>query len=1052
MQGFEKKTSHFVGRLMLHALQINFLVTCLVLIRCQFDPIPSPTPTPTNQGFGAQQNRDDIIPLNLQTHTTLAPFDFSFSYQPCSCVNGSDPSCADANRTDPLYPSFQNPGCVVYTRMGAAFNLFPITSALHHGTHHGGTSGIGDGDLLWEYPEINYLAESRVRYTDYTQKYPDYVSKSTPIPPMALDDSAGAQVITNTPALIQIVSEKPLIRWKTNPHTFEVPWSYVLKIYSKINNSSPHIFQSPSPSPSPTPVPSPSPVPHPSPSPVPSALPPTPISEPDFTFDTVPVPPPILPEYEWQLKRISSNRLSRDFGLSPQSSDEYVAQGLMEETKVEVCRPDIAQGTALGNAIKTTVNPSSKQWSLRCQKRQPNSNNQATNATNEDPEVPRIIVEVETVSAACRVNYIQGDSSVVAKAVVLGDFGEPASPNPASAWTSGVDPAAPFSTGTETRKRRIVIPNLFASTPFTYDPSLNRTNPAEDFSFPVEELNDPNVYTEHGYDPATGDPLPWRVVLANLLPEPPQEVLDLMYPQIGNGAIVSCDLPQELPPGSSPESFNLFQGFLHTSNDGRTVWFFVPGDVTEWYLGTHSGSETAGTSSQLGISPLHILHNLQRRLEDGYDSIGENGAIEYLPDFCGGADAQFAIDAEDALTGLEEGRYDGSRPFLFSHNFSEWVSIHHIPSVPGVCGLAEMVLHEFRVGHALNSTFFGSDLYQHQMGTRYLSDSILSLHLAQDVWAGEISNPSRPWGYERFDVSSRVLGDAERPLFYEQNKDWFIDGVYLYHRVTENDVSAVLDRLENRAIYNNVLGRGFRNFFLNFEQNLVSNLLIDISDMLLNYVGSTTYAYFQKTPSCYWYIDSFAINDTISGYISNTICAPSFIDPNSDLVESQDGQTVVVYDLQYQCDAPIEFEDGDLQQTPPVIPGQCVQYNSPYSFPYDPNEVQPPPTNDPNYVFSVNCTTLLISGLSDPNVTHPVVYDQAISRCAATYDVMCTALGLCPDDEGFFGRHKVFVYFTFSIVGVMLISLIIYVSTKIAKKRKGNKLREQEQKTSLENN
>ena len=911
-----------------------------------FTPIPSPTPTPVDLGGGHHYLPPDVA-QHLSTHELLQAWDYTFSYQQCQCdINSTDPDyetrCPDGPG-DPNVPPFNRSSCSYYTRMGGTSQ-----------SHAFSTSMGGLSDTAWRYPDVSYLAEESIRYQDYTSEgFPSYESRGKPVPPEVYDDMFGVQVVTEVPGRVRVIMDKPMVRWHLASHGIAVPWEYVVKVIVPVDRVSVHLMQAPNPSPSPSPSPS--------------------VDEGGDEAFSVPIPP--APLYHWEL----------DPGTHANTPKAMVAPGLTHTFSSPLCNASSLLSECQKKAIKTT--PQGKSPSLKCVLNE-----------NVESDLPKEIlsVELEVKTAQCRVHNVNGNPRLVQKMVVLGDFGE---------TIQGTN--AP-------RLREIVIPNIYTTTPINYvpppppppvntDPPVPSPTPTPNiplfspspvpsptpinpFHFPHEEMTDKRVFTQ--YD--DGDPdaeMLWRVILGNSLAQPVEEALDAMFPAVDGGGIIVCTTEESLDDccATSP-----CENEIPTTADGYGFWFYLNPTVMNWFVGTHGGSESAGTPSQLGVEATTILSLLEQKMDDGFFFEPGQGQAGVLPDICNG-DVQVAQDAAEAQAGILAGRYDDSRPFVYTHDFHQWIVDHLLPVLPGVCALAEGMV-ESQSGNT------ASRLNSHHEGVSHIS--------GQDWYPADFIsdmqdsiNPSLSGLVSSF-INSHL---AHRPLFSREKANWFVDGPYLYHRITDGDVARALDASTSYEGPGAGWGstHSLDEVIAAIEANSIVHFMVDVSDRLLNYVSSTSNAYFTDTGRCYARFNQDFEEGDVKGFIRVRVCVPDFGG------DEQGG--LVYYNMDFNCTEGMTITNGTNQTTPGMVAGECKDVDTDfyifsealldYMLGDSDNSSSPSHDSYADVNYSTACTIELVDDVTN------VLYDTTFVSCAADYQTLCEQWHICVPDESL--RHRI---------------------------------------------
>jgi hypothetical protein len=627
--------------------------------------------------------------------------------------------------------------------------------------------------------------------------------------------------------------------------------------------------------------------------------------------------------------------------------------------------------------------------------------------SNDDDE-KRLTIKVAIETAACKVYSVRPKPSLIQKMVVVADFGETIDLS-----QYGGDQQYYPHTESIPRYREIVVPNIYTTTPITFvgldegddpDPSMTPTpapssapSPSptplnsEFFEFPLHERNEPRIYTEFGKGGPNSTDFLWRVVMSNLAMSPPTEVLDFIFPSVDNGGIVICETDESLEEACGSDTVG---EYVPLTNDGHGFWFYLPPAVMNTFVGTHGGEEAVGTPTQLGIDPLQILAELEHRLEHRFYFKEDDPVAGELPDICNG-DVQVTLNEDTAMDGLEAGRFTPDVPFMYLPDFHDWIVENHLPAIPGVCGIME----DYLIKSGAVEDIYGDYLKDHQEGIDHLDDA---------TWV--------PPDYDAFkrhigDISSHATsGEANVPLFKNQKRNWFSDGAYLYHRLTTDALHDAYDRAREYANSENG-GAGTGGFgtmqnmaevIANMEENNAINFFVDVNDELLIYQSSTSLGNFKNQSTCGYFIDdNLTDSGSLSGFITSFICAP-------DLAPGIDDDTLIFYELFFQCTDNITLLVDNPQETVGFMPGECKTMQTPFLITspglqkyFVDNKTKLSVFDDP--VFSDTCT---IDLLGDTNSSGNVTFDATIVTCEAQLDAICENLGACdPSKPGFWDKH-----------------------------------------------
>ena len=1028
-----------------------------------FLPLPSPTPTPQHLGHGYDYLPPNVA-SNIATHERLRAWDFSFSYQPCKCDAESSglfnkDQCPDGPG-DTLVPSFSEPFCDYYTRMGGSLesNLFSSAGARGSGGS-GATSGLGD--TFWRYPDVSYLAEDSVRYQNYSTDFPSYNSRSSPIPPEVYSADFGVEVVSGHPARIRVVADKPLIRWSLNPHSIALPWKYTITVTIPANQTAFHLFNppptpspspipssSPSPSPSPSPFPSsspspqpsssPSPIPSPSPSPSPPSSPlpspspsPSPIPPPSPSPAPSPVPSPLppfsyspsptnrvfsrespdapplpdAPPYRWQL---TTGPLANLPGQFTRSTGGDGTEEVFSYTD-SICDAGSFLPDCIRDYVKTVPHGPSATAKLTCTPSEATRNFFEDNGITEVQD--RVTIEVGIETAQCKLHVIKRNPFLIQKMVVLGDFGEG-------------------------RIREIVVPNIFTTTPIRYvsPQQMNQTQqplfptpsptpfmptppapspsptPILPFIFPTDEMNDPQIYTDFGRGGENLTDLDWRVIMSNFDAQPPAEALEDLFPDVSGGGIVVCSTPDSLKDACGTDPIGKY---LPLTADGHGFWFFVNSTIMNWFLGTHGGSESAGTPAQLGIDAIQILSELEQRLDSGFYFNGGEAVAGVIPDFCNG-EVQLTKNESTAEAGIN-GTYDGDLPFLFIEELHNWIVEHHVPPIPGVCGMAEQLI---RSNPPL-AGFAPTLLDSHIDGINFIEgNNWLPKGYVRDL--SSTVNPALPGMISSY-INSHL---AQQVLFATEKGNWFVDGPHLYHRITDTDVHRALDLSAQLQTSGNPQGEWGGNHDLNdaiakIERSSIINFLVDISESLLTYVASTSNAYFGSNATCSIYFTDAIKEADINGIITTRVCVPDFVSPGDPSTQNETENGDLFYFLEFNCTENMTILNGTEQETPPMAPGDCQDIKTDFIIDFEKLE-----DLNPNQTITLQgkafSTACIIKLVNDINTSSFIVYDTTFVKCGADYDNICENLGLC-DTGGFFDQHGFIIIVDIAILGLLVL-------------------------------
>ncbi len=977
----------------------SIIVALLFVTYTQSTFTPSPTPVPTPKLLGGGYNYfPESVQTFLSTHETLVPWDFSFSYQPCTCSSENASLCPYGSPGDNIVPSFTENSCSYYSRIGGSVESH-VFSGKGLKSSASGSTGSGISDTLWRFPEINYLAGSAQRYEDYTTAFPKYSSRSKPIPPEVYNSQFGVEVITNAPGIIRVVMDEPIIRYTLNPHVISIPWKYSITITIPRNSTTPHLRPEPLPLPSPSPFSSPSPYPSPSPSVFPDN-----VKVPDdsqFNPEPKPINLPKPPPFHWEL---STGPLANIPGPEQVPNSTYQFTG-------SVCS-SVFDGTCVESIIKTVPSGSSRTSKLSC--------------VGDDDEI--ITITIQTNTAQCQLLRIQSNPILIQKMVVIGDFGEYLD---LSATSSN-----PYLTNVP-KLREIVIPNIYTTTPIIYNPPpvppappspspaptpnvillpTPTPTPSPEFVFPVNEMNEPRVYTQYGRGGPNETSLEWRVILSNLLPQPPTQVLDLMYPTVEGGAIIICQSDEPLKELCNKTST---VREIPITADGGGFWFFVNPEIMNWFIGTHSGSDTSGTPNQLGIDPISLLSALEQRLDNGFGYFGADGTFGELPDICNG-DVQVTLNADTALDGMMNGQFDDTRPFLFLENFTNWIMDNNMPEIPGVCAIAEKLVQK----RAHDGTF-GIGVDEYQSGIDLITDT----DWVPPGYIRDLShsiNPAVPGK-----ISSYLNSNFTKQVMFQREKgNWFVDGPYLYKRLTNDDLSQAFQQAQIDQ------GSNLSSLINNIEKNSIVHFLVDISERLMYYASSSSNAYFKQAGTCSAYLTDSLKHDVITGYMTLIVCVPDIVPSDDPAYYDQNQNGSFIYDMFFSCDPLMTLPNGTTQSTPPVSAGQCVTTQTLYQL----NLTVPlnGTANSSQTVWSSSCVVTL----ENVGLISTTVYDTTFVKCEATEQAVCDNLGTCPKN-GFFSNHMIFWIAFFIIMGIILLGFIYYMILVVGKPKKHQSISEQ---------